>query len=276
MKTKLRSFWTLLLALAVQLSFAQEKTVKGVVSDASGPLPGVTVMVKGTHTGTQTDFDGKYTVKTKKEDVLFFSYIGMKPVYKKVGASTVINVIMKEDAEALGEVVVTAMGVARDEKKLAYSAPKVKSEDITAAQNTNAVSALSGKVAGLKVNSPSGNLGGSQRILVRGTNSITGENQPLFVIDGIPMDNSNFNTTDTQRGGGGIDFGSTINDIDPNNIESVTVLKGSAAALYGSRASNGVILITTKKGADTDKLGVTVNSSVEDLLFLIMMMMEIE
>ncbi len=262
MKTKLRGFWTLLLALAVQLSFAQEKTVKGVVSDASGPLPGVTVMVKGTKKGTQTDFNGNYTVKTKKGDVLFFSYIGMKPVYKKVGDSNVINVTMKEDAEALGEVVVTAMGVARDEKKLAYSAPKVKSEDITAAQNTNAVSALSGKVAGLKVNSPSGNLGGSQRILVRGTNSITGENQPLFVIDGIPMDNSNFNTTDTQRGGGGIDFGSTINDIDPNNIESVTVLKGSAAALYGSRASNGVILITTKKGADTDKLGVTVNSSV--------------
>lgn len=262
MKTKFNVFLTLFLALMVQVTFAQEKTVKGVVSDASGPLPGVTVLVKGTTKGTQTDFDGNYTVKAKVGDVIYFSYIGMIPVYKKVGTSNRINITMKEDSQALGEVVVTALGVSRDEKKLAYSAPKVKADEITAAQNTNAVSALSGKVAGLKVNSPSGNLGGSQRILVRGTNSITGENQPLFVIDGIPMDNSNFNTTNTQRGGGGIDFGSTINDIDPNNIESVTVLKGAAAALYGSRASNGVILITTKKGSNSSKLGVTVNSSV--------------
>lgn len=262
MKTKFNVLLTFLLALVVQLSFAQEKTVKGKVSDVSGALPGVSVVIKGTSSGTQTDFDGNYAIKAKAGDVLQFSYMGMKTSYVTVGASNTINVTMKEDAQSIGEVVVTAMGISREEKKLAYSAPKVKADEITAAQNTNAVSALSGKVAGLKVNSPSGNLGGSQRILVRGTNSVTGENQPLFVIDGIPMDNSNFNTTNTQRGGGGIDFGSTINDIDPNNIESVTVLKGAAAALYGSRASNGVIVITTKKGSKSDKLGVTVNSSV--------------
>lgn len=262
MKTKFNAFLTLLLALVVQISFAQVKTVTGNVSDASGPLGGVSVVIKGTSTGTQTDFDGNYSIQAKTGDVLQFSYMGMKTAFKTVGTSSKINVVMEEAAESIGEVVVTAMGISREEKKLAYSAPKVKAEEITAAQNSNAVSALSGKVAGLKVNSPSGNLGGSQRILVRGTNSITGENQPLFVIDGIPMDNSNFNTRNTQRGGGGIDFGSTINDIDPNNIESVTVLKGAAAALYGSRASNGVILITTKKGANSNKLGVTVNSSV--------------
>src|SRR5690606_19000454 len=107
------------------------------------------------------------------------------------------------------------------------------------------------------------NLGGSQRILIRGVNSVTGDNQPLFVIDGVPMDNSNFNTTNVQRGGGGVDWGSAINDINPNNIESMTVLKGAAAALYGSRAANGVILVTTKKGKNKNKLGITVNTSIE-------------
>lgn len=156
----------------------------------------------------------------------------------------------------------TALGQTKSERALAYSAPKLKSEEINSAQNDNAISALSGKVAGLKINSPSGNIGGSQRILIRGTNSVKGDNQPLFVIDGIPMDNSNFNTGNTQRGSGGVDFGSTINDIDPSVIASVTVLKGPAAALYGSRAANGVILITTKTGKNSKKLGVNFSSSL--------------
>lgn len=261
MKTKFNGILTLLLALIVQMSFAQEKVISGTVSDETGPLPGVNVLIKGTTSGVETDFDGKYSIKAKTGDVLVFSFVGMKTTEKTIGSLNTINLTMATD-NVLDEVVVTALGQSRSERALAFAAPKVKSEELNAAQNDNAISALSGKVAGLKINSPSGNLGGSQRILIRGTNSVTGENQPLFVIDGIPMDNSNFNTEDAQRGAGGIDFGSTINDIDPNNIETVTVLKGAAAALYGSRASNGVILITTKTGKNSKKLGVNINSSI--------------
>ncbi|MDO6744874.1 SusC/RagA family TonB-linked outer membrane protein [Tenacibaculum soleae] len=262
MKTKFNGILTLLLALIVQVSFAQDKTISGKVSDSSGPLPGVTVLKKGTSQGTETDFDGKYSIKAKTGDILVFSFVGMTTSEKSVGAVNTINVTLTEDSNVLDEVVVTALGLSRSERSLAFAAPKVKAEELNSAQNSNAISALSGKVAGLKVNSPSGNLGGSQRILIRGTNSVTGNNQPLFVIDGIPMDNSNFNSADAQRGAGGVDFGSTINDIDPNNIESVTVLKGAAAALYGSRASNGVILINTKKGNNSKKLGISLNSSI--------------
>lgn len=245
------------------IALAQEKTVTGMVTDQNGlPLPGVNIVVLGTNNGTQTDFDGNYSINANQGQTLLFTYLGQQDVRTSIGTRNVINVQMQEDAQALEEVVVTALGIERDPKSLAYSAPKVNSSELTSAQNNNAISALSGKVAGLKINSPSGNLDGSQRILIRGTNSITGENQPLFVIDGIPMDNSNFNTADAQRGAGGVDFGSTINDIDPNSIESVTVLKGAAAALYGSRASNGVILITTKSGDSSKRLGITINTSV--------------
>ncbi|MGJ8736538.1 SusC/RagA family TonB-linked outer membrane protein [Zobellia laminariae] len=263
MRAKQKGLLTLFLALIVQISFAQDKSITGAVSDQDGlPLPGVNIVVQGTTNGTQTDFDGNYAISAGEGQKLVFSYIGYKNETRAVGASNTINLQMSEDAQALEEVVVTALGVERDAKSLSYSAPKVSSEDLSTAQNNNAISALSGKVAGLKVNSPSGNLGGSQRILIRGANSVTGENQPLFVIDGIPMDNSGFNTTDAQRGGGGVDYGSTINDIDPNSIASVTVLKGAAAALYGSRASNGVVLITTKTGKSSKKLGISVNTSV--------------
>nr|WP_293165425.1 SusC/RagA family TonB-linked outer membrane protein [Allomuricauda sp.] len=261
----MKNYWMMLVFFLSVFTgaLAQEKNVSGTVTGQDGlPLPGVSIIVVGTTNGTQTDFDGNYSITANTGQVLRFSYIGQKTVERTIGASSTINVQMEEDAQALEEVVVTALGVERDPKSLAYSAPKVGSEELTSAQNNNAISALSGKVAGLKINSPSGNLDGSQRILIRGTNSITGENQPLFVIDGIPMDNSNFNTTNAQRGAGGVDFGSTINDIDPNSIESVTVLKGAAAALYGSRASNGVVLITTKSGKSSKRLGVTINTSV--------------
>ncbi|MDX8553201.1 SusC/RagA family TonB-linked outer membrane protein [Tenacibaculum sp. 1B UA] len=261
MKTKFNGILTLLLALIVQMSFAQEKVISGTVSDETGPLPGVNVLIKGTTSGVETDFDGKYSIKAKTGDVLVFSFVGMKTTEKTIGSSNTINLTMATD-NVLDEVVVTALGQSRSERALAFAAPKVKAAELNAAQNDNAISALSGKVAGLKINSPSGNIGGSQRILIRGSNSVTGENQPLFVIDGIPMDNSNFNSSNAQRGAGGVDFGSTINDIDPSNIETVTVLKGAAAALYGSRASNGVVLITTKTGKNSKKLGVSVSSSI--------------
>ncbi|QLE00561.1 SusC/RagA family TonB-linked outer membrane protein [Galbibacter sp. BG1] len=263
MRTKFSGFLTLILALLVQITFAQEKTVTGVITDQDGlPLPGANVVVKGTSNGTQTDFDGNYSIQANTGDVLSFSFVGQKTEERTVGTSSSINVTLQQDAQALDEVVVTALGISKKEKALAFSAPKVDSENLNSAQNNNMVSALSGKVAGVSVNTPTGNLGGSQRILIRGVNSVTGNNQPLFVVDGIPMDNSNFNTTDAQRGSGGVDWGSAINDINPQDIESMTVLKGAAAALYGSRAANGVILITTKKGKRKKGLGITVNSSI--------------
>ena len=263
MRTKFSGFLTLILALIVQITFAQEKTVTGVITDQDGlPLPGANVVVKGTSNGTQTDFDGNYSIQANTGDILVYSFVGQKTEERTVGASNSINITLGMDAQALDEVVVTALGISKKEKALAFSAPKVDSESLNNAQNDNAISALSGKVAGVSINSPSGNLGGSQRILIRGVNSVTGNNQPLFVVDGIPMDNSNFNTTDTQRGGGGVDWGSAINDLNPQDIESMTVLKGAAAALYGSRAANGVILVTTKKGKKKKGLGITINSSI--------------
>ncbi len=233
---------TLLLALAVQLSFAQEKTVKGVVSDASGPLPGVTVMVKGTHTGTQTDFDGKYTVKTKKEDVLFFSYIGMKPVYKKVGASNIINVTMHEDAEALGEIVLTGVAGATNRKKLSVTVNKVGKDVLETMPSTSAASALQGKVAGVTVTNL-GQPGQGANIQLRGATNLFGSQTPLILIDGV-----------ISEGG--------LADINTDDIESFEIVKGaSASALYGSRAGNGVIVITTKKGK-VGKVLVTLKSEV--------------
>ncbi len=253
----------LLTVLVTQFSVAQKTPITGKVTDDGGtPLPGVNIIVKGSNSGAQTDFDGVYSLQVSEGSTLLFTYLGFADQEVTVGAQKTINVQLEPTASQLEEIVVTALGVNRDQKSLTYSAPKVSASDLTAAQNDNAVSALSGKVAGLQINSPSGNLGGSQRILIRGANSITGENQPLFIVDGIPMDNSNFNTKDAQRGSGGVDFGSSINDINPNDIESVTVLKGPAAALYGSRASNGVILIKTKSGKNSTKLGISVNSSL--------------
>ncbi len=244
MKTKLRGFWTLLLALAVQLSFAQEKTVKGVVSDASGPLPGVTVLVKGTNKGAQTDFDGKYTVKAKVGDVLHFNYMGMTDVFKKVGSSNVINVVMKEDAQALGEVVVTALGIKREERALPYAAQTVKSEDLNLTDNVDVKSAIVGKVAGVQLNSQAGSkLGSTGKLRIRGGISLTSDSDPLYIVDGVPT--------------------SDPNTVDMSNVESVDILKGpNATALYGQRADAGVVVIVTKKGVKGQKMQVSLNSSV--------------
>jgi len=263
MKTKFNGFLTLILALLVQVAFAQEKTVTGVVSDANGPLPGVTVLVKGTKTGTQTDFDGNYSIKATVGSTLQFSFVGMTKVDKVVGASNSINVTMVENAQMLDEVVVTALGIKRDEKSLGYSTQKVSGDDINTAKQNNFVDGLSGKVAGIQIKR-STNMGGSTNVVIRGITSLTGNNQALFVIDGVPVDNSNTNAAGQNTARGGYDFGNAASDINPDDIESVNVLKGAAAsALYGSRAANGVVMITTKKGAKNgQKFSITVNSSL--------------
>ena len=255
---------TLFLALVVQISFAQDKTITGTVTDQDGlPLPGVNILVEGTTNGTQTDFDGNYSMAVSAGQSLEFSYIGYKTVIKAVGAgSSTIDLQMAEDAEALDEVVVTALGISREKKSLGYATQEVQGDRLTGSRVNNALNALSGQVAGVQVSNGSGGLGSSSRILIRGVGSVSQENRPLIVVDGIPLDNSNFNTEATNNGSGGRDFGDAGQDINPDDIASLNVLKGGpAAALYGSRASNGVILITTKSGK-AGNAEITINSGI--------------
>lgn len=261
MKTKLNGFLTLFIALLVQISFAQDRVVTGIVSDNSGlPLPGVNVLVKGTTMGTQTDFDGKYTIKAEPTQTLVFNFVGMKTQELRA-TSTTLNVKMLDDAIELEGVVVTALGVTREKKSLGYSAQKLDGNAINQTPTNNFTNNLSGKVAGLEVRRNS-NFGGSTNIVLRGTKSLTGNNQALIVIDGVPITNANTNTTDAASGRDGFDFGNSAGDIDPNNIESITVLKGaSATALYGSQAANGAIMITTKKGKTNTGLGISLSTT---------------
>lgn len=268
MKTKLNVFLTLFLALLVHISYAQEKTVTGKVADASGPLPGVTVIIKGTNTGTQSDFDGNYTIKAKTGDVLLYSFIGMNTAQKTVGSSNVINVTMTESAEALEEVVVTGFGRKVEKRSATFAVQQVGGEEMTAARESNIVNSLSGKVAGVQITNSSGAVGSSSRVVLRGAASITGNNQPLYVVNGVPLESGNYgNSSD----GGGADLPNGISDINADDIESISVLKGpAAAALYGVRAANGVIQIKTKTGRKGQGLGITYNStiSMEDPLLL--------
>ena len=260
MKTKFTMILTLFMALIVQLSFAQQKTVSGTVSDENGlPLIGATVVISGTSSGTTTDFDGNYIINANEGDVLSFSYVGYKSKDATVGASNTINLALEPD-NTLDEVVVTALGIKREEKALGYSVQSLKGEAMTEARESNISNALSGKIAGVQVTGTSGSVGASSRIVLRGNSSITGNNEPLYVVDGVPIDNRSFGNAGSY---GGVDLPNGAADINPDDIESVTVLKGpNAAALYGLRAGNGVIVITTKKGAAGKKFSVSLNSNV--------------
>ena len=260
MKTKFRIILTLFLAFTVQLSFAQQLTVTGTVSDDSGmPLIGATVAIAGTSTGTTSDFDGNYSIKANEGDVLSVSYVGYSSQDITVGTSTTVNVTLAAD-NSLEEVVVTALGIKRDEKALGYSVQSIKGEGMTEARESNISNALSGKIAGVQVTGTSGSVGASSRIVLRGNASITGNNEPLYVVDGVPIDNRSFGNAGS---GGGVDLPNGAADINPDDIESVTVLKGpNAAALYGLRAGNGVIVITTKRGTAGKKFSVSVNSNI--------------
>jgi TonB-linked SusC/RagA family outer membrane protein len=257
MRTKLNGFLTLLLAFMVQISFAQEKTVTGIVSGASGPLPGVTVIIKGTKIGTQTDFDGNYSINAATGAVLQYSYIGMKTTEQVIGTSNSINIVMQEDAQALDEVVITAMGISKEKKAIGYSMASLGGDEINKSQAVNPMTALQGKVSGLDVSTAPGP-GATQNVIIRGASSF-GNNQPLYIVDGVPLTNVQSRAGDNLNNQ--VDFGSGINAINPNDIKNLTVLKGAAAtALYGSRAANGIIMITTKKGTN-GKLQVNFDSS---------------
>ncbi|WP_299160746.1 SusC/RagA family TonB-linked outer membrane protein [uncultured Tenacibaculum sp.] len=262
MKTKFNGILTLFLALLVQITFAQERTISGVVSDETGPLPGVNVLKKGTATGVESDFNGNYSIQAKTGDILIFSFVGMKTIEKTVGASNSINISMASD-NVLDEVVVTALGISRDKKSLGYATQEVKGEALTTNKSGNFVNALSGKASGIQIRK-NNNMGGSTNVVIRGNASLTGSNQALFVIDGVPISNSNSNSANqAQAVGGYYDYGNAASDINPEDIESINILKGAAAsALYGSRAANGVIMITTKKGKNAKGLGITINSGL--------------
>ncbi|MGK7396982.1 MAG: SusC/RagA family TonB-linked outer membrane protein [Candidatus Cyclobacteriaceae bacterium M3_2C_046] len=247
-------------------AWAQTRTVTGTVTDEDNnqSLPGVNVVLKGTSVGTVTDVDGQYQISVPQDGgALVFSFIGLESKEVAIGNRSVVDVALSSDVKQLNEVVVTALGIERESKGLGYSVDNLSAEDVNQAQQTNVINALSGKAAGVFVSSGSGNMAGSSRILIRGANSVTGNNQPLFVVDGIPMDNSNINSIDAARGGGGIDWGSPAQDINPDDVENISILKGpQAAALYGSRASNGVIMITTKKGKNAGAMNISVNTGV--------------
>ena len=251
---------TLLMAPA---AFAQQSISGTVTGEAGEPLPGVNVIVKGTSSGTVTDIEGNYSLSAAQDaNTLVFSFIGFITQEVEIGNRTTVNVELLTDAQQLSEVVVTALGIQREERSLGYSVQEISTQGLNEARETNIVNSLQGKVAGVQIAGSSGNIGGSSRILIRGANSVSGNNQPLFVVDGTPIDNSNFNSEDTQLANGGIDYGNAAQDLNPDDIASISVLKGpSAAALYGSRAANGVILITTKSGQDSRGIGVSINSN---------------
>lgn len=243
---------------------AQIIEISGAVTDKNGvPIPGVNILIEGTSTGTSTDFDGNYSLSAESGQVLTFSSVGFQDVNIDVSSASTINVIM-EEGTSLDEVVVTALGISREKRSLGYSTQEISSEDMPSIQNTNFINSLSGRVSGIHVRR-NNNFGGSTNTIIRGNKSLTGDNQALYVIDGIPITNRNTNQSgQSEAQGTNYDYGNPASDIDPDNIESINVLKGAAAtALYGSRAANGVILIKTKKGDREKGLGVSINSGFE-------------
>lgn len=241
----------------------QDTKVTGVVEDEFGPVAGASVVIKGTTNGTMTDMDGHFTLEgVKKGDIIQISFIGFATQDIPYTGQTTLNVKMQEDAQKLDEVVVTALGMKRDKKALGYAMQELKGDELLSSREPNLANSLSGKVSGLQIVRSSNGVGGSSKIVLRGNSSLTGSNQPLIVVDGTPMDNFTGGVDDVW-GNSGADMGNGLSDINPEDIESMTVLKGaSAAALYGSRAGNGVILITTKSGKKNEGIGITVNAGI--------------
>jgi TonB-linked SusC/RagA family outer membrane protein len=242
MKTKFNVILTLLLAFVVQIAFAQEKTITGIVSDSSGSLPGVSITVKGSTIGTETDFDGKYSIKAKTGDVLVFRYLGYKAVEKALGSSTIINVKLEEDFNVLEEIIVTGYSTTTRIKST-VSSTQLSAESVQDRPGGNLVQSLTGQVPGLDISTSSGQPGAGSLIQLRGVNSINGNTEPLFILDGIPINEDNFRSLNQQE------------------VASITILKDAGAtAIYGSRGANGVIVIKTKAGKRNSALVVNFNS----------------
>ncbi len=236
---------------------AQTRVVTGTVKDNSKPLAGASVKVEGTTAGTQTDESGNFRISAAPKAVLIISSVGYETQRITLGDQLSYTVVLVEQATKLDDVVVTAMGISREKKSLGYASQSVSGADLNVVRTDNIANELSGKVSGVQVRRNT-NMGGSTNIVIRGYSSLSGDNQALFVVDGVPVDNSNTNTRDN-----GFDFGNMAADINPDDVETVNVLKGAAAtALYGSRAANGAIVITTKKGSKGGKSTITINSGI--------------
>ncbi len=258
---KLKYVFVFAVLFSIQGALAQ--TITGTVSDEAGtPLPGVNIVEKGTSNGVSTDFDGNYSIVVSDGNAtLVFSSLGMRTAEIGIADRTTINLTMEEDAEQLGEVVVTALGIRKETKALGYSITEMGGEKLSDVKQVNAINALQGKVAGVNVTGAATGPSGTSKVVIRGVSSVNGTAQPLYIVDGIPIDNQNLGSASRW---GGADFGDGISSINPDDIESVSVLKGGAAgALYGSRASNGVIVITTKSGKGQQGLGVELSSSAQ-------------
>jgi TonB-linked SusC/RagA family outer membrane protein len=238
--------------------------VKGKVTDAATnePLPGAKVMIKGTSTAIATDVNGNYTISTGTSTTIVFFYIGYKTQEILINKQTVIDVKLQQDEGQLKDVVITALGVTKERRSVGYSVSEVKGVTLTEARENSFVNGLEGKVAGVNVSGVAAGPNSATNVVIRGITSMTGNNQPLYVVNGIPLINNNYTTTDVNTGYGGKDGGDGIGDINPDDIETISILKGAAAtALYGYRGANGVILITTKKAKSGDGLGVELNSN---------------
>jgi len=251
---KLSVFLAGLLLAGLTIVQAQTVRITGTVTSSEDgmPMPGVSVVVKGTTIGATTNVDGKYELAVPANaQTLTFSFVGFKTQDVAIAGRSVVDVVMQSEAVEMKEVVVTALGITREKKSLGYSVQEVKGDEVNQVKSSNFLTQLSGRVAGVQIKSNT-NFGGSNNILIRGATSLTGNNQALFVVDGVPIDNSIPNNSGQISGRNGYDYGNAASDINPDDIESISVLKGAAAtALYGSRAANGVILITTKKGKAT-------------------------
>ena len=245
---------------------AQNKQVSGTVTDPAGaPVVGATVLVEGTTIGSTTDASGHFSLNAPEDAKLNISFIGYEPQQVDVAGRTHIPVSLKEDSHTIDDVVVTAMGITRSEKTLGYSVSTVKSDELTKARDGNILNALSGKVAGVNISSSSGTAGGSSRIIIRGQSSLGSSGQPLFVIDGMPVSNQSYDpgNAGSALSGAAVDPGNRMGDIASDDIESINVLKGAAAtALYGARAKDGAVIITTKKGSKNQQTSVSINSTM--------------
>jgi len=257
-----------LLMLVTLFVQAQPRQVTGTVtgSDDGMPLPGVSIQVKGTTSGGSTDMDGKFSLNVPAgANVLVFSFVGYKAQEVEIGDRSIVNVILETESLKVEEVVVTAIGIKRSEKSLGYAATSVGSDNLSKAREASLMSSLQGKVAGVQISTGGGTPGASTKVVLRGYSSLTGNNNPLYIVDGSPIDNS-------QRAGDGADFGNGASVVNPDDVENITILKGaSATSLYGSRAANGVIMITTKSGkssADKIKVSYSGNATFTSLLRL--------
>jgi TonB-dependent SusC/RagA subfamily outer membrane receptor len=261
---KIAFFFSILLFMGSLAANAQTRVITGKVTSAEddSPIPGVSIVVQGTTLGSVTNIDGNYSLQVPASaQTLVFSFVGMATQEVAIGERAVINVVLETQTIGVDEVVVTAFGISRARKALGYSTTEVSSDAVLQKSEPDLLRSLEGKIAGVEIRSTGGSPGSATRMTIRGNTSFTGDNQPLFVVDGIPYSNEQFETTSFSTSGGA--YGSGLATLDPNDIASTSVLKGAAAAaLYGSRAKNGVVLITTKSGsAKAKEVTVTVNSS---------------